>query len=79
LLYATSQSSILGFTVDATTGALSAPPNTPGPNSVGIVSLSKLGVVYVSDTQNNQVDGFAVSKADGTLRVFRAHLFPCRW
>ncbi len=90
LLYATTNNAILGFTVDPASGVLSSPTYTPGPilpcgapasPYQGIVSLPKLGFLYVSDGENNeagggtfgsavfrnQVDGFAISTAAGTL------------
>ncbi len=83
-LYATAQNAILGFTVDPATGALSNPTSTPGPSytyngtvtpSYGIVGLPKQGVLYVSDPQNNQVDGFAVNNRTGALTVLSGSPF----
>ena len=98
LLYAAANNAILGFAVDPASGLLSAPTYTPGPSLPcggdaspyqGIVSLPKLGLLYVSDGQNNQVggsfygrvfnnqvDGFAVSKTTGTLTPLLGSPFP---
>lgn len=75
-LYAAAQNAILGFTVNSATGELSNPTSIPGPSSTvngtatpsyGIVALPKLGFLYVSDPQNNQVDGFAANNSTGAL------------
>jgi 6-phosphogluconolactonase len=98
LLYAAANNAILGFAVDPASGLLSAPTYTPGPSLPcggdaspyqGIVSLPKLGLLYVSDGENNQVggsfygrvfnnqvDGFAVSKTTGTLTPLLGSPFP---
>jgi len=81
-LYATAQNQILGFTVNLATGVLSAPTTTPGPAgslgipSLGIVSLSTLGFVYVTDPQNSQIDGFAVNNSTGALSPLPGSPFP---
>jgi 6-phosphogluconolactonase (cycloisomerase 2 family) len=90
LLYATADNAILGFTVDTITGALSIPTFTPSTSlpcggaassSLGLVSPPKLGLLYVSDRQdnqvggsvygnivfNNQVEGFAIGNGTGSL------------
>lgn len=99
LLYATANNVVLGFTVDPASGALSTPTYTPGPSLPcggnaspyqGIVSLPKLGLLYVSDSENDQVggsvygntvlnhqvDGFVVSKTTGTLTSLSGSPFP---
>jgi 6-phosphogluconolactonase len=69
-LFVTAQNAILGFTVDPTTGMLNNPTKTPSPSSsTGIVALPKQGVLYVSDPQHNQVDGFAINKSTGALTL----------
>ena len=81
-LYATAQNQILGFTVNPATGVLSAPTTTPGPAgslgipSLGIVSLSTLGFVYVTDPQKSQIDGFAVNNSTGALSPLPGSPFP---
>ncbi len=99
LLYATANNSILGFTIDPASGRLSTPTYTPGPGLpcgaeispyLGIVLLPSLGMLYVSDGEDNQVgagylaailfnqqvDGFAVSQTTGTLSTLSGSPFP---
>ena len=67
-LYATSPNHILGFTIDQSTGALSAPSVVAGPNqSTGITGTISLGHLYVSDFQNDTVDGFSINAWTGAL------------
>jgi 6-phosphogluconolactonase len=82
-LYATAQKEILGFTVNPTSGALSAPTTTPGPVLiVGNLSVPSYGIVnahgfvYVSDPSNNQVDGFSVNNTTGGLTPLSGSPFP---
>jgi 6-phosphogluconolactonase (cycloisomerase 2 family) len=84
-LYATATGEILGFTVDRTTGTLSAPTTTRGPSltlanrtqpTLGIVSVAKQGFLYVSDPQNSRLDGFAVNNSTGALTPLSGSPFP---
>ena len=67
-LYATSPDHVLAFTIDQSTGALSSSLTTAGPNqSSGMTSTVTLGHLYVSDFQNDTVDGFSVNSSNGAL------------
>ena len=67
-LYATSPNHVLGFTIDQSTGALSAPSVVAGPNqSSGITGTISLGHLYVSDFLNDTVDGFSSNSSTGAL------------
>lgn len=66
-LYATGTNQILAFTINQSTGALSAPLVATGPNqSTGMVA-SLNGQVYVSDFLNDAVDGFSINSSSGAL------------
>jgi hypothetical protein len=67
-LYATSPDHVLAFTIDQSTGAPSSSLTTAGPNqSSGMTSTVTLGHLYVSDFQNDTVDGFSVNSSNGAL------------
>ena len=67
-LYATSPNHILGFTIDQSTGALSAQSVVTGPNqSTGIAGTFSLGHLYVSDFLNDTADGFSINSSTGAL------------
>jgi 6-phosphogluconolactonase (cycloisomerase 2 family) len=67
-LYATSTDHIVAFTINQSTGALSAPLTMPGPNqSIGLTASVTLGHLYVSDFLNDTVDGFSINSATGGL------------
>jgi 6-phosphogluconolactonase len=67
-LYATSPDHVLGFTIDQSTGALSAPSVVAGPNqSTGISGTISLGHLYVSDFLNDSLDGFSINSSTGAL------------
>ena len=67
-LYATSPNHVLGFTIDQSTGALSAPSVVAGPNqSTGITGTISLGHLYVSDFLNDTVVGFSANSSTGAL------------
>ena len=68
-LYATSSNHVLAFTIDESSGALSAPLVAAGPNqSTGIVP-SMDGQLYVSDFLNNEVDGYSISSSGALTAV----------
>jgi 6-phosphogluconolactonase (cycloisomerase 2 family) len=76
-LYATSPDHVLGFTVDQSTGALSAPSVVAGPNqSTGITGTLTLGHLYVSDFLNDTVDGFSINSSTGALTPVTGSPFP---
>jgi 6-phosphogluconolactonase (cycloisomerase 2 family) len=72
-LYATSTNHVLAFTIDQSSGALSAPLVATGPNqSTGMVAsttgeLFTTGQLYVSDFLNDAVDGFSINSSSGAL------------
>jgi 6-phosphogluconolactonase (cycloisomerase 2 family) len=67
-LYATSTDHILAFTIDQSTGALSAPLTMTGPNqSLGMVASIAPGHLFVSDFLNDAVDGFSINSSSGGL------------
>jgi 6-phosphogluconolactonase (cycloisomerase 2 family) len=67
-LYATSTDHISAFTINQSTGALSAPLTMSGPNqSLGMVATVTLGHLYVSDFLNDAVDGFSINSTSGGL------------
>lgn len=67
-LYATSPNHVLGFTIDQSTGALTAPSVVAGPNqSTGIVATITRGHLYVSDFLNDTVEGFSIDSSTGAL------------
>lgn len=68
-LYATTADHILAFTIDQSTGALSTPQVMAGPNqSIGMVA-SPYSELYVSDFQNDAVDGFSISSSGALASV----------
>ena len=68
-LYATSTNQILAFTIDQSTGALSAPLAAAGPNqSIGMVA-SMNGQLYVSDFLNDAVDGYSISSSGALTAI----------
>jgi 6-phosphogluconolactonase (cycloisomerase 2 family) len=66
-LYATGINQILVFTINPSSGALSAPQVTPGPNDSGGMVASMNGQLYVSDFSNDEVDGFSINSSSGAL------------
>ncbi|MFZ0146393.1 MAG: beta-propeller fold lactonase family protein [Candidatus Sulfotelmatobacter sp.] len=73
-IYATSTNHILAFTINQSSGALSAPTVAPGPNqSTGMVA-SMNGQLYVSDFLNNVVDGYSISSS-GALTALASSPF----
>ena len=67
-LYATSTDHISAFTINQSTGALSAPLTMSGPNqSLGMVATVTLGHLYVSDFLNDAIDGFSINSPSGGL------------
>ncbi len=73
-LYATSTNHILAFTINQSSGALSAPTVAPGPNqSTGMVA-SMNGQLYVSDFLNDVVDGYSISSS-GALTALASSPF----
>jgi 6-phosphogluconolactonase len=74
-LYATSINHVLAFTIDQSSGALSAPQSVAGPNdSTGMVA-SLNGQLYVSDFLNDVVDGYSISSS-GALSAIASSPFP---
>jgi 6-phosphogluconolactonase len=68
-LYATSVNHVLAFTIDQSTGALSAPLVAAGPNqSTGMVA-SMNGQLYVSDFLNDVVDGYSISSSGALTAI----------
>jgi len=75
-LYATSTDHISAFTINQSTGALSAPLTMTGPNqSLGMVATVSLGHLYVSDFLNNAVDGFSINANSGGLTAITGSPF----
>lgn len=73
-LYATSPNHLLAFTIDQSTGGLSAPLAAAGPNqSIGMVA-SMNGQLYVSDFLNDAVDGYSISSS-GALTALASSPF----
>jgi 6-phosphogluconolactonase (cycloisomerase 2 family) len=69
-LYATSTAHISAFTINQSTGALSAPLTMAGPNqSLGMVATVHLGDVFVSDFLNDAVDGFKINSTGGLTTI----------
>jgi 6-phosphogluconolactonase (cycloisomerase 2 family) len=66
-LYATGINQILAFTIDPSSGALSAPQVTTGPNDSNGIVASMNGQLYVSDFLNDEVDGFSINSSSGVL------------
>jgi hypothetical protein len=66
-LYATGINQILAFTIDPSSGALSAPQVTTGPNDSNGIVASMNGQLYVSDFLNDEVDGFSIDSGSGVL------------
>jgi 6-phosphogluconolactonase (cycloisomerase 2 family) len=76
-LYATSTDHISAFTINQSTGALSAPLTMAGPNqSLGMVATVTLGHLYVSDFLNDAVDGFSINSTSGGLTPITGSPFP---
>jgi 6-phosphogluconolactonase len=74
-LYATSINHILTFTIDQSSGALSAPQVAAGPNqSIGMVA-SMNGQLYVSDFLNDAVDGYSINATSGALTAIPSSPF----
>lgn len=74
-LYATSNGHILAFTINQTSGALSAPLVATGPNeSTGMAALAP-DFLYVSDFLNDTVDGFSIDSTSGGLSVIAGSPF----
>ena len=68
-LYATSINHVLAFTIDQSSGALSAPLVAAGPNqSTGMVA-SMNGQLYVSDFLNDAVDGYSISSSGALTAI----------
>jgi 6-phosphogluconolactonase len=67
-LFATSPGHIASFTVNQSDGGLSTPLMVAGPNqSAGITATLTDGYLYVSDFQNDAVDGFSINPGSGAL------------
>jgi 6-phosphogluconolactonase len=74
-LYATSTNHVLAFTIDQSSGALSAPLVAAGPNdSIGMVA-SMNGQLYVSDFLNDVVDGYSINSSSGALTAILSSPF----
>jgi 6-phosphogluconolactonase (cycloisomerase 2 family) len=68
-LYATGINQILAFTIDPSSGALSAPQVTTGPNDSSGIVASMNGQLYVSDFLNDEVDGFSIEPSSGLTAI----------
>jgi 6-phosphogluconolactonase (cycloisomerase 2 family) len=71
-LYVTANKQILGFTVNTSTGALTSPTTTPGPDTTLALSTTLVGdpagkFLYALDTQGNAIVAFAVNPSTGGL------------
>jgi 6-phosphogluconolactonase len=67
-LYASSTGHILGFTIDQSSGLLTAPLVLTGPNQSNGMSASVTeGYLYVSDFLNDSVDGYSIAATSGAL------------
>jgi 6-phosphogluconolactonase len=82
LVATTTSGQILRFPIKGGVG-LGAPISIPGPaNSMGVAVGTPSGgsvlqiFVYVSDPQNNVIDGFSVSRTDGSLSALAGSPFP---
>jgi len=82
LVATTTSGQILRFPIKGAVG-LGAPISIPGPaNSIGLAVGTPSGgssfqiFVYVSDQQNNVIDGFLVSRTDGSLSALAGSPFP---
>jgi 6-phosphogluconolactonase len=82
LVATTTSGQILRFPIKGALG-LGAPISIPGPaNSIGLAVGTPSGgsifqiFVYVSDPKNNDIDGFSVSRADGSLSALAGSPFP---
>ena len=62
-LYATSTNQILAFTINQSTGALSAAQVMAGPSQSNGMVASPNGQLYVSDFLNDAVDGYSISSS----------------
>ena len=68
-LYATSTNSVLAFTIDQSSGALSAPLVAAGPNQSIGMAASMNGQLYVSDFLNDGVDGYSISSSGALTAI----------
>jgi 6-phosphogluconolactonase (cycloisomerase 2 family) len=82
LVATTTSGQILRFPIQGALG-LGAPISIPGPaNSIGLAVGTPSGgsifqiFVYVSDPKSNDIDGFSVSRADGSLSALAGSPFP---
>ncbi len=74
-LYATSTGHILAFTINQSSGALSAPLVATGPNQSIGMAASTVGQLYVSDFLNDAVDGFSINSSSGALTAIAGSPF----
>jgi 6-phosphogluconolactonase (cycloisomerase 2 family) len=74
-LYATSPDHVLAFTIDQTTGALSTPSVVAGPNQSTGLTGTNPGYLYVSDFQNDTVEGFSINSNTGGLTAITGSPF----
>jgi len=66
-LYGVGSSGIQAFSIDHNSGALTALPSASGPSmSFGLTSVNNQ-FLYVSDSQNAQLDGFSINQTTGAL------------
>jgi 6-phosphogluconolactonase (cycloisomerase 2 family) len=68
-LYATSLNHVLAFTIDQSSGALSAPLVAAGPNQSIGMTASMTGQLYVSDFLNDVVDGYSISSSGALTAI----------
>ena len=64
------------FPINPTSGALGAPFNVSPSAAGGMIPTPDSGFAYTADSQNNQVDGFAVDPATGALTPIAGSPFP---
>jgi 6-phosphogluconolactonase (cycloisomerase 2 family) len=78
-LYATSGASIVGYAIDATTGALTALPGFPvatGTNAYSISIDPTNQFLYVADDGAANITGFRLDASTGALTPMAGSPFP---
>lgn len=81
ILYATGFRQILGLQLNSSTGALSAPTTTPGPNTAlsttaTIVADPAGKFLFVYDTEGEAIDVFSINSATSALTAVSGSPFP---
>ena len=75
-LYAAGSGQVSSFTINRSTGALSAGSFTAGPSSVGVVVDPVEKFLYVSDLANGGVYAYSANSANGALTSISGSPFP---